>query len=87
MGSTQTAMLGMDFLLPNRAVLDYDQGTLQLWDTVIPLLNGKSFDCWDVPYALPPLLQECPQLKQKVVDILADIPVVAYLIYKVQEDQ
>ena len=60
-GSTQTALLGLDFLVPNRALLDYARGTLQLWDTVIPLLSGKDLipECCNVSIAtamtLPPL--------------------------------
>lgn len=60
-GSTQTALLGLDFLVPNRALLDYVRGTLQLWDTIIPLLSGPDLipECCNVSIAtavtLPPL--------------------------------
>lgn len=42
-GSTQTAWLGLDFLVPNRALLDYAHGVLQLLNTDFPLLCGKNF--------------------------------------------
>lgn len=60
-GSTQTALLGLDFLVPNRALLDYAHGTLQLWDTIVPLLCGKDLipECCNVSITtattLPPL--------------------------------
>ena len=40
-GSTQTVLLGLDFLVTNRALLDYARGKLHLWGTVLPLLSGK----------------------------------------------
>lgn len=60
-GSTQTALLGLDFLVPNRALLDYAHGAPQLWDTVVPLLCGNDFipECCNVSITtattLPPL--------------------------------
>lgn len=60
-GSTQIALLGLDFLVLNRALLDYAHGTLQLWDTIIPLLCGKDLipECCNVSITpattLPPL--------------------------------
>lgn len=60
-GSTQTAPLGLDFLVPNRALLDYAHGVLQLWNTEVPLLCSKDLipECCNVSIAtaatLPPL--------------------------------
>lgn len=60
-GSTQTALLGLDFLVPNRALLDYAHGVLQLWNTEVPLLCSKDWipECCNVSIAtattLPPL--------------------------------
>ncbi|XP_061765808.1 uncharacterized protein LOC133558442 [Nerophis ophidion] len=60
-GSTQTALLGLDFLVANHALLDYARGQLHLWDTVLPLLSGKDLipECCNVSIAtvvtLPPL--------------------------------
>ena len=59
--STQPALLGLDFLVPNRALLDYAGGRLHLWDTVIPFLSGRDLipECCNVSIAagmtLPPL--------------------------------
>ena len=56
-GSTQTTLLGLDFLVSNRALLDYAHGTLQLWDTVVPLLCGRDLipEYCNVSMILPPL--------------------------------
>lgn len=60
-GSTQTALLGLDFLVPNRALLDYAHGVLQLRNTEVPLLCSKDLipECCNVSIAtataLPPL--------------------------------
>ncbi len=60
-GSTQTALLGLDFLVPNRALLDYAHDVLQLWDAGVPLLCDKDLipECCNVSIAtattLPPL--------------------------------
>lgn len=59
--STQTALLGMDFLVTNGALLDYARGKLHLWDTVLPLLSGEDLipECCNVSITtvmtLPPL--------------------------------
>ena len=49
-GSTQAALLGLDFLNVNHALLDYARGKLQLWDTVISLLCAKDLisECFNV---------------------------------------
>ena len=48
--STQAALLGLDFLNVNHALLDYACGKLQLWDTVIPFLSAKDLipECCNV---------------------------------------
>ena len=38
--STQTAILGLDFLTAQHALLDFSRGRLQLWGIEIPLLSG-----------------------------------------------
>lgn len=40
-GSTQMALVGLDVLVANHALLDYAHGSLQQWNTEIPLLCGK----------------------------------------------
>lgn len=60
-GSTQTVLLGLDFLVTNHALLDYARGKLHLWDTVLPLRSGKDLipECCNVSITtvmtLPPL--------------------------------
>ena len=60
-GSTQAALLGLDFLIANHALLDFARGRLLLWDTTIPLLSSKDLipECCNVSIAtartLPPL--------------------------------
>lgn len=60
-GSTQMALLGLDFLVANRALLDYAHGSLQQRNSEIPLLCGKDLipECCSVSIAtamtlLPP---------------------------------
>ncbi|CAG5897368.1 unnamed protein product [Menidia menidia] len=57
--STQCVLLGLDFLAPNCALLDWGQGVLQLWDVSVPLLqtgelvpsccNVSLADVWTIP--------------------------------------
>lgn len=59
--STQSVLLGLDFLAKNLALLDLGRGVLQLWDVTVPLLRGGELFpvCRDVSLAdvvtIPPL--------------------------------
>lgn len=45
--TTQTVLLGWDFLLKNHALLDLSNAKLQLWDITVPLLTSKNL-CSDM---------------------------------------
>ncbi|KAK3510443.1 hypothetical protein QTP70_006846 [Hemibagrus guttatus] len=59
--TTQTVLLGWDFLLKNHALMDLSHAKLQLWDISVPLLTSKDFVpmCCNMSLAaamnLPPL--------------------------------
>ncbi|KAL0151982.1 hypothetical protein M9458_052700 [Cirrhinus mrigala] len=67
--TTQTVLLGWDFLLKNHALLDLSRAELQLWDATVPLLTSKDFvpTCCNVSLAttinLPPLSESVVPVK------------------------
>ncbi|KAG1940175.1 thy-1 membrane glycoprotein [Pimephales promelas] len=67
--TTQTVLLGWDFLLRNHALLDLGRAELQLWDISVPLLTSKDFVplCCNVSLAttmnLPPLSESVVAVK------------------------
>ncbi|KAL0157406.1 hypothetical protein M9458_048652, partial [Cirrhinus mrigala] len=67
--TTQTVLLGWDFLLKNHALLDLSRAELQLWDVTVPLLTSKDFvpTCCNVSLAttinLPPLSESVVPVK------------------------
>lgn len=79
-GSTQAALLGLDFLTANHALLDYAQGKLQLWDTVIPLLCSQDLipECCNVSIAtattLPPLSEMLVQVNVSPAGAVNQLP-------------
>ena len=72
-GSTQTALLGLDFLVTNHALLDYARGKLHLWDTVLPLLSGKDLipECCNVSLAT---VMTLPALSEMLVPVCVSPP-------------
>lgn len=52
-GFTQAALLVLDFLVANRALLDFARGRLQLWVTSITFLSGMDLipECCNVSIA------------------------------------
>lgn len=90
-GSTQAALLGLDFLIANHALLDYARGRLQLWDTVIPLLSGKDLipECCNVsiatPVTLPPLSEMLVPVNVSPAGLVDQLPeFVGYLAPNLQ---
>lgn len=76
--TTQTVLLGWDFLLKNHALLDLTNAKLQLWDITIPLLNSTDFvpTCCNVSLATTINL---PPLSESVVPVKVCLPNVAHV--------
>ncbi len=76
--TTQTVLLGWDFLLKNHALLDLSHAKLQLWDIAVPLLTGKDFvpTCCNVSLATTVIL---PPLSESVVPVNVCLPNAAHV--------
>ncbi len=76
--TTQTVLLGWDFMLKNHALLDLSHAKLQLWDITVPLLTGKDFvpTCCNVSLATTVIL---PPLSESMVPVNVCLPNAAHV--------